>query len=1189
MRNRLANLESVVNALKPFLGQYLEEQGIETNKNFLCINPKHEDNDASMTNKQVPEQAYCFGCLEENELIWTRRGQIPIKEIVPSDYVLSHVGKWDKVLRTEHKKGKLLQISLKRFINDPLLLTPDHTCIFVKEKDAYKYLPFIAKGHDKKMSYYERMKDHKRISKLKNKIKIEEANAETISTGDYFLFPVIPKQDRVAFDLINKEIASTHKTARYFDTLPVSKEMAYTYGLYLAEGSTSQNRVLRWTFGINEESYVNYVKESMAKAFGIECSVFVREDQNTIEILCSSTNLVRQFDYWFGKGAVNKKIPIEALNWPKDLQEQFLQGWIDGDKGTTISKKLAYGMFNLAVQTEKYPYLKKRNAHIDKNDLKHKESWDVFLRERGSIKSFYEKIDRDNYLWLKVDSISSETEEQYNVVDIEVENSHTFTTKCGAVHNCHCSADIFTAAHWLEGKPIKGLGWIEENVLYLAEKYNVPVELVDLTQEEIYEYRTYEAYKFAAKLVSDPNFGDYTKVDQEIERRGWDKNKCSEWGIGTVNYPEYKKAMKEAGYEPGFLDGVDLDRSNLLDNHNLLFTVHDDQGRPVGFSAKNLNHVKGDRSPKYINTKITGLECAIFKKGERLYGYDLSKDTHGPLYIFEGQADVITARHYGLMNCCCTLGTAFTDHHVNLLKKHGKLNLVFTFDGDKAGDEALRKVVDVQLAKEKDFKVKMVQLPEGKDPDEILREEGISSFMQMKKWTSFEWRMMKFMEEQEAEEKEEGDFNTREVAEKMIPIIVAEGSHIRQEEMAKQVAKMTGYNLITILSDVRRLRNEKDAEVQTKKVNAIEAMAFQIRQNPEDVDMALTEAQTAIDNINKAAEIEDTGKSCINFIHNLKEHDEAKSGDFGGFHMAPDGLANVGRRLDDDWKTDCLFFVGGSEQAGKTTFCSQMAYEIANDDRNNAICIYLSIDDTGKRILYKWLCRAADGIKLQLGHVANPNFWSKEPGYGWIKDYRELAYKDIVEMFKDEKLVLKDASHGSSLAYAASLVKSYRARFPGKNIVLFIDNFHKLTDFGNIVGHERTKRLSNMLKNLTTTEHITVVATAEYTKLAHGDKPTNSSFAESRALQYDGDVLIHLYNDIHINDQDAILVHEHDGNMLPRIWCKFGKNKISGFEGRLFLDLFPAAATLVGVDTDSAVQDQKARMEFLAENKVSKF
>lgn len=1188
---------------------------------------------------------------------------------------------------------------------------------------------------------------------------------------------------------------------------------------------------------------------------------------------------------------------------------------------------------------------------------------------------------------------------------------------------CGATVDIFQAAHYLEGKPIKGREFIEQNLMYLAERYSVQIKIEDLTPEEIYEMRTYEAYRLAATLISDPNFGDYSKASEEIKSRGWDPEKCAGWGIGTVNYDEYKAYMKASGFEPGFLSGIDLDRSQLFNNNNLLFTVYDDYGKPVGFSAKNLKHDKNDpNSRKYINSRGTGLECAIFKKGSRLYGFDIAKDAANPLFIFEGQADVITARHNGLLNCCCTLGTALTDHHINLLKRHGIFSVVLVFDGDQAGELAVQKAVDDKFAKEKDFRVKLCQMPDGEDPDSLIRDKGIGEFGRLKKWTAFEWRMMRFMDDSDDED-DMDDEKKREIAEKMARIIVSEESHIRQEEMTKQVAKATGYDQLTVLSEVKRLRNQKEEEVQTKKRNAIEALTYEVNRNPDSAELALVDALNTINEINRSIQDENTGSKVLNKFLNQKEEDESKTGEFAGFYMKPNGLGGIAARLDDDWRSDSLIFIGGGEQSGKclhedmqilladgvykkikdvveentkhvlgmnsknkiipmevskwidsgqlecfevktkngistkpsethpyytiegwkkvkelkvgdkiaiarnykcfnnlrspiseedtvllsaflsngsitdsvgflntdeelidyfkeniknkwdgieyihednnviylkdtkhkqndirnwlesynlfglnahekfipddifrcsskriakflgmfwacdgwvyhhpdlnkyeiglslcnynmvkqirsllirfgiktkissnivnleekefnrytlsikdienikkfynniriplkykqnriksildshknsirsyndnfpvelldrikekttekgwsfnyllkligedknkfsydkskdrfkeepawepklfqiterklrlignllgdqflidladgdiyfdeiisikeigkhqcydlevpgdhnfiaedtivhnTTLCSQMAYEIASDPRNEAMCIYHSIDDAAKYPTYKWICNATNDTKLKLNYVSSPKYSANQYG-DWIYEERDKGYKKITKLFQDERLVIIDSSDGQSITYAESIVKFYRDKYPKRNIVLFVDNFHKIPDYPNLIGAERTKRISNHVKNMTVSNRISIVATAEYKKLAPGEKPTNLAMAESRALQYDASAIIHLFNDLHhSSEEEAVLIHKDiDGQILPRIWCKFGKNKISGYEGREFLDLFGYAGQMKAVDLEMAMKEQKERIQFLKSNESYKY
>lgn len=744
---------------------------------------------------------------------------------------------------------------------------------------------------------------------------------------------------------------------------------------------------------------------------------------------------------------------------------------------------------------------------------------------------------------------------------------------CGSTLNLHQVCSI------LEGRPSRGKEWIEDNVLYLAKKYNIQVELDDLTPEEIYEYRTYGAYKLAAELVSNKEFGDYKLVKEEIKRRGWNLDKLSSWGIGTVNYDEFRNRLKKAGFEPKLLDGIGLSDATLFSENNLIFTVTDDDGRPVGFSAKRLIEGSG---PRYTNTRQTGLECAIFKKGERLYGYDVAKDAPDPLYIFEGQANVITARHHGLMNCCCLMGTALTDHHIALLKKYGSFNIVLALDGDQAGKIATEKAIDEKFSKEKDFMVKLCQLPENSDPDELIRNQGYDAFVRLKRWTAFEWRMAKFINEQT--EGEIDDEQREEIANKMIPIIVSEKNYFRQESMAKQVAKMTGYDIALVMAEVKRRRSEEENEIHTKKANLIESLLYSVRKNPDEAEMALTECQRAVENINKSVQTTTEGSYTLNSLQAIKEIDENKSAEFAGFFMKPQGMGGIASRLNEDWRKDTLIYIGGSEQASKSSCVSQMLYEIADDPRNNAICLYFSIDDPGKRIAYKWVCNAVEDMSLQLNWVSSPKYWAKEYGEEILK-IRDRGYRKVLRMAKEGRLVLKDASNGTSLASMKNVIRYYRDKFPSENMVVAIDSFHKLSDYSDIQQDStRTKRLSNDLKEMCASDHITTIGTAEYKKLPAGVHPDNDALSQSKSLSYDSDVIIHLFNEHHFKGESAVYIHEYEENILPRIRCKFGKNKISGYVGLEFLDLFPYHATLRATDLDQVREEKIVREQFLKEN-----
>ena len=192
----------------------------------------------------------------------------------------------------------------------------------------------------------------------------------------------------------------------------------------------------------------------------------------------------------------------------------------------------------------------------------------------------------------------------------------------------------------MDNKPITGSEFIELNVKWLAEKYNVELQLQEMTEEDAYRARTYQAYRDAANLISNPNFGDYKLFDEEVARRHWSKDVLRESLIGTVNYKEFRETLKAMGYEARFIDDVDLGREEIFSNTNMIFTICDESGRPVGFSARNLIYTtdrdennKPKNGSKYMNQKTTGVRCNIYQKGRRLYNLHAAKRHTPPLYI----------------------------------------------------------------------------------------------------------------------------------------------------------------------------------------------------------------------------------------------------------------------------------------------------------------------------------------------------------------------------------------------------------------------------------------------------------------------------------------------------------------------------------------------------------------------------
>jgi DNA primase len=152
--------------------------------------------------------------------------------------------------------------------------------------------------------------------------------------------------------------------------------------------------------------------------------------------------------------------------------------------------------------------------------------------------------------------------------------------------------------------------------------------------------------------------------------------------------------------------------------------VADLRGKVVTFGARALDP---DDTPKYLN----GPETPVFRKGSLLFALDRARDgirRAGEALLMEGYTDVLMAHWHGVDRAVAGMGTAFTPEQASLLRRFAP-KVVLVYDGDAAGLAAADRAVDVLL--ERGLEVRIARLPEGRDVDEILLEDGKEAFEQV--------------------------------------------------------------------------------------------------------------------------------------------------------------------------------------------------------------------------------------------------------------------------------------------------------------------------------------------------------------------------------------------------------------------------------------------------------------------------
>ncbi|WP_394129666.1 DNA primase [Shewanella maritima] len=158
----------------------------------------------------------------------------------------------------------------------------------------------------------------------------------------------------------------------------------------------------------------------------------------------------------------------------------------------------------------------------------------------------------------------------------------------------------------------------------------------------------------------------------------------------------------------------------------LMFPIRDRRGRVVGFGGR----VLGDGTPKYLNSP----ETPIFHKGNELYGlYELKQQHRDPQHVLivEGYMDVVALAQFGVDYAVASLGTATTAEQFQLLVRSAK-EVICCYDGDNAGREAAWRALETALPLLKPGdSVKFMFLPQGEDPDTMVRQIGKAAFEQL--------------------------------------------------------------------------------------------------------------------------------------------------------------------------------------------------------------------------------------------------------------------------------------------------------------------------------------------------------------------------------------------------------------------------------------------------------------------------
>jgi DNA primase len=288
---------------------------------------------------------------------------------------------------------------------------------------------------------------------------------------------------------------------------------------------------------------------------------------------------------------------------------------------------------------------------------------------------------------------------------------------------CGAGGDVFTFVMRYENLDFVGA------VQRLADRAGIPLESdssrngpTRSQKDALFKLHDEAATLFHQNLLHDPT----AQIARDyLAKRKISTDTATKWRLGYAldRWDALLQWARERNLPETLLESAGLivrGNKGVYDRFRgrLMISICDEQGRVCAFSARILTDAKDQ--PKYVNSP----ETPIFQKGKMLFALDKARRPildENQVILCEGQLDAITCHEAGVDNVVAPQGTAFTEHHARILKRHAD-EAVLMFDSDHAGQNAAMK--NAEPLWENGFAIRVVVLPTGHDPDSFVKAEG---------------------------------------------------------------------------------------------------------------------------------------------------------------------------------------------------------------------------------------------------------------------------------------------------------------------------------------------------------------------------------------------------------------------------------------------------------------------------------
>lgn len=740
-------------------------------------------------------------------------------------------------------------------------------------------------------------------------------------------------------------------------------------------------------------------------------------------------------------------------------------------------------------------------------------------------------------------------------------SSHVYMNKVVKCFGCGKATDIFETAHLLEGLPgRKSPSFFRDNVQVLAKRFGVLLP-------HSYSSTTIDIYNMVINFITGEYAEEQAKsaqISKEELIRDWAPKRFQPIQedhpivLDSPPFPHLIKYLMDRGFTK-----YDINEAGIVpylfskQEGASLFPLWTNKDVCVGFIRRMPDGFK----PKYLSTPNN----PVFVKTDYLYGTHFFLDKEQPLFVVEGQKDVLALALQSVQAVALS-GNDMSDSQFNQILSLPSSGIVMALDNDErtSQDKGLikgqAKMHEAIARFIKKGIVPGVYIWATKDANDdyskghFVDRGGVIN--------GLEWYLNQINLSDESE-----------IA-KLLGLLSEVQGNLTRLSLINQVAEMTGLDAKYLREDVDNLIKSKQDKTTEKVLHIYKAAYDSALKDPEKATDILTRAIKQADSYNTKNKDIYHNNELSGILSSLSHNETIGSEDFEFYGF---GLKHIMDYLSEDsngWaKTGSLNLIPGVSHSGKTMFLVQHMAEVLFNNINSQVFL-LSTDDSTELILPRVIAALMCDKEYQIGYMKNQQ---KIPVHLRHRFAKVMTF--LRTLVQQERLIIKDSSSITSASTMYDLIKYYRDKYPERMPILYNDNFHRNMDHREKGELQRVEYAAADMKNFVTSEKMSAWCSAEKRKTSTTwvepyDIPANNDdILGAGALTYYASIIIHTVNDYVQRGKDiskCCWVHTKGKELLPQSQLKITKNKINGRLGVFVANQYPISNILEPTNTSEA-------------------